>query len=112
MDAPLRVIQGSMHPSAKAVTVIVRLKLRAGSNAAFEAIAARLIAAVRAHEPGCRSFDIQRPMGAENAYVVVGRFASFAALEAHWASPHLAEMTKEGEALAVAPPEVELFQDP
>jgi quinol monooxygenase YgiN len=95
----------------KPVTVIVRVKVAPGAGAEYEAIALQLAGEVRAKETGCLVFAVQRVMGHNDSYVVVARFASAEALEAHWASDHLRRATERGYLIADGAPEVEIFQD-
>jgi quinol monooxygenase YgiN len=97
--------------TSKPVTAIVRLRLAAGTESAFTAIAKRLMREVMQNEPGCLEFNPQRALGEAGGFVIVARFVSMKALEAHWTSEHLKRALDDGVALAAGPPELELLQD-
>jgi len=51
------------------VTVIAKLKVKAGSETAFRQAADRMIAHVKAHEPGALTYVLYRSTADPNAFV-------------------------------------------
>jgi len=67
--------------------VIATLKVKAGHEAEFEAVAKELVAKVRANEPGCALYALHRDEAA-GAYVFMERYVDQAAVEAHRATDY------------------------
>lgn len=84
-------------------SIIAKLTARPGKSAALEAVLRELVAAT-AKEPGAVVYDLLRPEGQENVFVVTERYASAAARESHLASEHLkTALAKISDCLAGAP---------
>ncbi|WP_314245835.1 putative quinol monooxygenase [Streptomyces kutzneri] len=76
--------------------------------AAFE----RLAPVVRA-EAGCLQYDLHQVSGEPDRFVLIERWSSQAALEAHDATPHMAEADAASPAFRAGPAEViRLVADP
>ena len=71
-----------------AVGVLATIKIQAGKNAEFEAVAREMMAAVRANEPGNKLYQFCKSKADETTYVVMEIYADQAALEAHGKSDH------------------------
>jgi quinol monooxygenase YgiN len=71
-----------------AIGVVATIKIQAGKNAEFEAVAKELMAAVRANEPGNKFYSFCKSRTDETTYVVMELYADQAALEAHGKSDH------------------------
>jgi quinol monooxygenase YgiN len=71
-----------------AIGVVATIKIKEGTNAAFEAVANELMAAVRANEPGNRVYQFCKSKADATTYVVMEIYADQAALEAHGKSDH------------------------
>ena len=69
--------------------VVATLKVKAGMEHEFEAVAKELVAKVNANEPGCRLYALHRLDGAETpTYVMMERYVDQAAVEAHRATDY------------------------
>jgi len=67
--------------------VVAKIKVKAGQEQAFEAVAKELAAKVRAGEPGCALYVLHH--GEEpGTYVFLERYADQTAVDAHRASEH------------------------
>ncbi|MEV7418454.1 putative quinol monooxygenase [Streptomyces sp. NPDC089919] len=65
----------------------------------------RLAPVVRA-EPGCLRYDLHRVSGDPDRFVLIERWASQAALEAHDVTPHMVEADAAGPAFRAGPAQV------
>jgi quinol monooxygenase YgiN len=67
--------------------VVATLKVKAGMETQFEAVAKELVAKVNANEPGCKLYAL--PTGdTPGTYVFMERYVDQAAMEAHRATEH------------------------
>ena len=71
-----------------AIGVVATIKIKEGTNEAFEAVAKELMAAVRANEPGNKVYQFCKSRGDASSYVVMEIYADQAALEAHGKTEH------------------------
>jgi quinol monooxygenase YgiN len=62
--------------------VVATIKVKAGMEKAFEAVAKELVAKVNANEPGCKLYVLHRDEAA-GTYVFMERYVDQAAVEAH-----------------------------
>lgn len=62
--------------------IVATIKVKAGMEQQFEAVAKELVAKVTANEPGCRLYALHRAE-APLTYVFMERYADQAAVEAH-----------------------------
>ena len=69
------------------IGVVATLKVKPGSEPAFEAVATELVAKVRTHEPGCLLYALHKTDTA-GTYVFMERYRDQAAVDAHRASDH------------------------
>jgi quinol monooxygenase YgiN len=67
--------------------VVATLKVKAGMDKEFEAVAKELVAKVNAGEPGCKLYALHHGE-APNTYVFMERYVDQAAVEAHRATEH------------------------
>ena len=67
--------------------VVATLKVKAGMDKQFEAVAKELMAKVNAGEPGCKLYALHHGE-APNTYVFMERYVDQAAVEAHRATEH------------------------
>ena len=87
-----------------AIGIIATIKIKDGTNAAFEAVAGELMAAVRANEPGNKVYQFCRSKADATTYVVMEVYADQAALEAHGKSEHFRTIgAKMGPSMAGRP---------
>jgi quinol monooxygenase YgiN len=68
------------------VAVIATLKVKAGTEAAFEAAAQEMIAHVKANEPGTVTYIFHRAAGDATQFAVYEVYTDHAALAAHSSS--------------------------
>ena len=66
-----------------AIGIIAILEIKAGEQAAFEAIFLELSALVRANEPGNHFYALHKSRASDTTYVVLEQYADDAALQAH-----------------------------
>jgi quinol monooxygenase YgiN len=67
--------------------VVATIKVKAGMESQFEAVAKELVAKVNANEPGCRLYALHRGE-APQTYVFMERYTDQAAVEAHRATDY------------------------
>ena len=89
--------------------VIATITVKEGSEAEFEATFRKMIAGVKANEPGNRMYDLWKPQDGSRDYRVVEVYDSPEALEAHGRSDHYREGGRALRELVAAPPKVERF---
>jgi len=68
-------------------SIVATIKVKAGSEAEFQAAALKLVAAVRANEPGCLMYTLNKG-DAPDTFVFMERYADEDALKAHRATEH------------------------
>lgn len=86
------------------IGVIARLKIKPESTAQFEETFLELAKKVRANEKGCLYYDCFKDMADESVYVIMERYESEEALEAHGKSDYFrAAQPALGAVLAGAP---------
>ncbi len=67
--------------------VVATIKVKAGMEKEFEAVAKELVAKVNANEPGCTLYALHHGES-PGTYVFMERYADQAAVDAHRASEH------------------------
>ncbi|MEJ1970277.1 MAG: putative quinol monooxygenase [Rhizomicrobium sp.] len=92
-----------------ALGVVATIKIREGTNEAFEAVAAELMAAVRANEPGNKFYQFCRSKTEPTTYVVMEIYADQAALEAHGKSDHFRTIGSKMGASMAGRPDIQYF---
>lgn len=89
-------------------TSVIKIKVKPGREAEFEAIIKALVEASNANEPGIRFYQGFRS-GTPGEYVMLESFTDLAALKAHTSSEHfMAHRTKLGDCLDGPPETVRL----
>ncbi len=87
-----------------AIGIVATIKIKPGTNEAFEAVAKELMAAVRAAEPGNKVYQFCKSRTEPTTYVVLELYADQAAVEAHGKSEHFRTIgAKMGPCMAVRP---------
>lgn len=87
-----------------AIGVVATIKIKPGTNEAFEAVAKELMAAVRANEPGNKVYQFCKSKAQSETYVVLEIYADQAAVEAHGKSEHFRTIgAKMGPSMAGRP---------
>lgn len=87
------------------LSVIAKIKVKDGQQAAFEAAASKLAAAVQANEPGCLLYTLNKgddPL----TYVFLERYKDEDAVKAHRASDHFRSLGREMGAFMDGPPDI------
>lgn len=87
------------------LSVVAKIKVKDGQQAAFEAVATKLAAAVNANEPGCLLYTLNKgddPV----TYVFLERYKDEDAVKAHRASDHFRSLGREMGAFMDGPPDV------
>lgn len=92
------------------VRVVAVLQARPGDGAQVLAAWPALAEQVRAEE-GNLAYDLHRVVGDEDRFVVLERYTSVQALEAHRASPHMLAFGRSAGALFAGRPEVFVLED-
>ncbi|MBL6937290.1 MAG: antibiotic biosynthesis monooxygenase [Alphaproteobacteria bacterium] len=92
-----------------AVGVLATIKIKEGTNEAFEAVAKELMAAVHANEPGNKVYQFCKSKSDPTTYVVMEIYADQAAFEAHGKTDHFRAIgPKMGPSMA-GRPEIQFF---
>lgn len=87
-----------------AIGLVVTIKIKEGTNAAFEAVVKELMAAVRANEPGNLLYQFCKSRTDASTYIVMEIYADQAALEAHGKTDHFRTIgAKMGPSMAGRP---------
>jgi autoinducer 2-degrading protein len=73
-----------------AIALIVKLNVREGKGAEFEAAFADQAKAVRANEPGNRLYSLVRSQSDPQRYAVMELYDDDAAVQAHMSAPYMA----------------------
>lgn len=73
------------------LAVVATIRVKAGSEKDFEAVAKELVAKVNANEPGCKLYELHKGDDPQ-AYVFIERYQDAAAVEAHRATAHFKEL--------------------
>jgi quinol monooxygenase YgiN len=93
-----------------AVGVVATIKIKPDTNAAFEAVAREMMAAVRANEPGNKLYQFCKSRSEPTTYVVMEIYDDQASLEAHGKSDHFRSIgPKMGPSMA-GRPDVQYFE--
>jgi quinol monooxygenase YgiN len=87
------------------VVVVVQFRARPGRGADAEAAFAEVVPPTHA-EDGCVAFAVHRVAGDAERFVLVERWASREALDAHLATPHLAAFRERGGDIWAEPPQI------
>ena len=86
-------------------STLATIKVKAGQEARFEAIARKLVAAVNANEPGCLLYTLNRGDDPQT-YVFMERYRDEDAVKAHRATEHFRSFGKAMGAHMDGPPVV------
>ncbi|HEY0105099.1 MAG TPA: putative quinol monooxygenase [Rhizomicrobium sp.] len=92
------------------VGIVATVKIKEGTNEAFEAAARELMAAVRANEPGNTFYQFCRSKADPTIYVAMEIYADQAAVDAHLASDHFRTMGAKMGPSMTGRPEIQFFE--
>lgn len=98
-----------MSQSPEPVVIVATLQPLPGQEAAVEAACRAAVRAVHT-EPGCERFALHRGVNGSSALVLLERWSSTAALDAHTTAPAYAELGAELAGALAGPPEVVYLQ--
>ena len=93
-----------------AIGLLATIKIQAGKNAEFEAVAKELMAAVRANEPGNKVYQFCRSRDDESMYVVMEVYADQAALDTHGKTDHFRTIGAKMGPFMAGRPELKFFE--
>lgn len=105
----LETIRQQLTDPAQPFSLFVRMTLKSGFAAEFLQAAQAVGAATQA-EPGCVAYEFHRLAGKADTYLLCEKWRDFAALEAHFQTPHLATFLTWMGAHAAAPSGIEVGQ--
>jgi quinol monooxygenase YgiN len=91
------------------VTVLARVRARAGREAEVRQLLAALVAPSRA-EAGCLNYDLHQSADEPTEFMFYENWASRAALDAHARMPYLDDFDARAEGLLAAPVEITLWR--
>ena len=91
------------------IGIIATLKVKDGSQEAFEAIFRELAPQVRANEPGCLLYALTRKQGSTTEYVVMEQYASMEDVASHGKQPHFVAAQPKLGAVLDGRPEIVLL---
>lgn len=90
------------------VTVTARSKAKPGREKDLEN-ALRAVVPPTHQEEGCLRYAVHRSTDDPGAFLIVEKWSSMEALQAHLATPHVQELFRKAPELVVAPPEILTF---
>jgi quinol monooxygenase YgiN len=85
-----------------------RFLARPGAEEALLAALSRYVVLTR-HEPACRNVDLVASVTEGGRFLVIEKWESAAAVQAHLDSPLMADMAREALAAIAAKPEIDLY---
>ena len=93
------------------MTVIARLKVKAGSETTFEQAAQKMIAHVKAHEPGTLMYVLNRNTADPTEFVFYEVYADTAAFAAHGNSEPMQQFFGAVGGLLDGQAEIKMFEE-
>jgi quinol monooxygenase YgiN len=87
------------------LTIIARFRAKAGQESRLRQELQRLLAPTRA-EAGCINYDLHQSQSDPALFVFYEKWASQAAVDAHFQTPHLQAVLKLVPGLVDAPPDI------
>ncbi len=92
------------------IVVVARLKVQSGKESAFEAEAAKLIAHVKANEPGTLAYKLCRSKSDVTDYVFYEEYADEGAFAIHGGSEPMAAFFGAAGGLLGGRPEITMYE--
>lgn len=93
------------------VTVTAKIKVKPGSEAAFEQASREMVAYVKAEEPDTHTYLFHRAAKDPTTFLFFERYVDRAALDKHGQSPQMAKMFGAIGSLLDGPPTIEMYQE-
>jgi len=93
------------------ITVIAKLKVKPGSEAAFEAAGKEMIATVRASEPGTLAYVLHKNLNDPTEFTYYEVYQDQAALDAHSKTDHMRAFGGKIGALLAGRPEISRLEE-
>ena len=90
-------------------TILVTMAFDATDLGSLLAILAKYVVLSRGHA-GCRNIDLCASATVPNRVVVLSKWASEAAQQAHFDSPEMVEMARACTGILAAPPQIDLLE--
>jgi len=90
-------------------TTIVTMELDAADLGALLAVLAKYVVVARGHH-GCRNIDLCRSVIADHRVVVISKWSSPSAQQAHFDSAEMVEMATACAGILLRPPRIELWE--
>jgi quinol monooxygenase YgiN len=97
-------VKAAVKDPARPFTLVLRLKLKEGAAAKFEAAFAKAATATH-QEKGNRAYDLNRDTQTPTQYLLYERWQNLPALEAHLKTPYITKLLAETGEMMAAPPE-------
>ncbi len=94
-----------MSTQAQVVVVVATVEVKPGSEEAVQSLLEAAIVATH-EEEGCLTYALHRDFEKPQRFVLVERWASKEALDAHFTQPHMATLFEALPEHAAAPPEI------
>ena len=101
-------VKVAVKDPARPFTLVLRLKVKDGAGAKFEAAFARAAQATR-QEKGNRAYDLNRDTQMPTQYLLYERWQDLSALEAHLKTPYITKLLAEVGDWLAAPPETSIL---
>jgi quinol monooxygenase YgiN len=101
-------VKAAVKDPARPFTLVVRVKVKEGAAAKFEAAFAKAAQTTR-QEKGNRAYDLNRDTQTPTQYLLYERWQDLPALEAHLKTPYITKLLAELGDLLAAPPEMSVL---
>jgi quinol monooxygenase YgiN len=96
-------------PETEVELTVVTMTFDAADPGALVGILSKYVVVSRGH-PGCRNIDLCGSVTTPNRFLVIQKWDSPAALQAHFDSPEMVEMATACTGLLSAPPAIDLYE--
>jgi quinol monooxygenase YgiN len=94
-----------------AISVVAKLKVKAGNEGKFEEAARKMINTVRTAEPGTQQYILHKSVKDPTTFVYYEVYQDQASFDAHGKTPHMKEFGGAIGALLDGRPEVEVLNE-
>ena len=97
------------NEQAEVELTIVTMEFRSAKPEALMPVLAKYVVLSRGH-PGCRNIDLCASVATPGRYLVIEKWESPAAQQAHFDSAEMVEMARACDGLLSAPPSIDLLE--